>query len=256
MTTKPTEPEPLLDSTAFEEWDFEALAPQHARSSESNEHRLRARRKLLGLAKVFARDLRQRSGLALEARTSLHNPHAFNGNKVQRLWAYLMRPKAEKTRLRKVLGRDLAKDLDQAYRNAYLCIGLEHELLEVSLRIHPDAWFDGQNLIRRVEAEGVQAWLAILNRLDGFQLRLHDWKGEWLCGALTPEALQEFLRFYTPGEHQLVVDRRWPVPAAPGARAAACGPKVPGTLLAELARLEELYRFAVWSEESDFLFAK
>ena len=80
-------------------------------------------------------------------------------------------------------------------------------------------------LMRKVrgelKAEGVKPWLALLNELDGFQLRLHDWKGEWRCGDLTPERVEEFLRFYTPGEHQLVIDRRWPVPARLGARGAA-----------------------------------
>ena len=55
------------------------------------------------------------------------------------------------------------------------------------LRIHADAWYDGQNLKNRVEREGVAGWLAELNALDGFRLRIDDWKGEWRCGELEPE---------------------------------------------------------------------
>jgi len=251
MTKQDTEPTPLKDEVEFEDWDFASVAPAHERDPEWNDRRLNARRRLLTLAKGFVKEARA-GGLALDARTSIHNPHAFNGNRVRRLWAYLTRPKAEKTRLRKVLGRDLAKDLDSAYRNAYLCLALEHDRLEVSLRIHPDAWYDGQNLKKRVEAEGVGGWLAVLRELDGFQLRLHDWKGEWRCGPdLAPEQVEEFLRFWTPGEHQLVVDRRWPVVGA----GAAGGPEVPAELVRELCRLLPLYRYAVWSEESEFLFS-
>lgn len=251
--TSSAEPKPLEAITPFEPWDFEALASHHARNPEANDHRLRTRRKLLALAKACTKRAKE-EGLVLDVRTSLHNPHTFNGNKVERLWAYLVRPKAEKTRLRKVLGVDLAKDLDNAYRNAYLCLAVESDRLEVSLRIHADAWYDGQNLIRRVKKEGVQGWLQVLNTLDGFQLRLHDWKGEWPLGNLTAERLEEFLRFYVPGEHQLVVDRRWPVGATPPAREAVMGEDVPLLLADELLRLAPLYRFLAWSEESDHLF--
>ena len=79
---------------------------------------------------------------------------------MRRIWAYLTRTKAEKTRLRRVLGPDLAKDLDAAYRNAYLCLAIEAEALEVSLRIHPEGWYDGQNLLHRTKAEGVRPLLS------------------------------------------------------------------------------------------------
>ena len=252
MSAEP-EPRPLTSGLVFEPWDFESLAPDRARSAEYNDRRLLARRRLGGLAKAFVARAKE-DGLALASRTSIHNPHTFNANRVQRLWAYLTRPKAEKTRLRKVLGRDLAKDLDSAYRNAYLCFAIEHERIEVSFRVHVDAWYDGRNLTRRVEKDGVHAWLALLNTLEGFQLRLHDWRGEWRCGSLTPESLEEFLRFYEPGEHSLVCDRRWPVPADPAAREQVLSDDVPGILMDELARLVPLYRFAVWSTESDYLF--
>ena len=69
----------------------------------------------------MAKEVAKRSkaaDLPLEPRTSIHNPHQFNGNRVSRLWAYLVRPKAAKTKLKRVLGADLAKDLDQAYKNS------------------------------------------------------------------------------------------------------------------------------------------
>lgn len=253
--SKPTddrEPRALSTLEPFEKWDFEALAPERQRSPEYNERRLQARRKLGGLAKTLVKRAKV-AELALDSRTSLHNPHAFNQMRVKRLWAYICRAKSEKTRLRKVVGRDLAKDLDSAYRNAYLCVALEHDALEVSLRIHADAWFDGQNLKKRVAGEGVHPWLAELNKLPGYQLRLHDWKGEWPCGTLPPERVEEFMRFYTPGEHSMAVERRWPMPS--GARDAAFGADVPGMLVDELERLLPLYRFTAWSQESDHLFS-
>jgi hypothetical protein len=255
-TSDDREPQPLPEVQAFEEWDFASLESDRARNPEYNERRLHTRRKLAALAKRARVELAS-LGLALEPRTSLHHPHAFNGMRVTRLWSYMVRAKPEKTRLRRVLGAELGKDLDAAYRNAYLCIAIEAEALEVSLRIHADAWFDGQNLVRRLAAEGRRPWLALLNQLDGFQLRLHDWKGEWRCGAIAPEWLDEYLKHYVPGEHMLAIERRWPLPKAAGpARAAALDAETPARLLAELARLVPAYRYAAWSAESDFLFAK
>lgn len=247
------EPRPAEGPLLFEESDFRALVPPLAANPDYNAHRLAARRRLLALGKRTAAAA-EPLGLALDCRTSLHNPHQFNGNRVTRLWAYLTRAKKAKSALKKVLGAELARDLDSAYRNAYLCFALEGAALEVSLRIHPDGWYDGQNLVNRVKKEGLKPWLAQLNALDGFRLKLHDWKGEFRCGALTPEKLEEFLKYYTPGDHQLAVERRWPAPE--GARGGALEAGCAEELQRECLRLVPLYRFTAWSPESDFLFTR
>ena len=262
MPSPSTEPRPPKELVAFEARDLAGLTSARAGDSQYNEWRLAARRKLAGLAHALVGRAKAQD-LALDSRTSLHSPYVLNGMRVSRLWAYVTRAKKSKTKLRKVVGPDLAKDLDSAYRNLYLCVALEADALEVSLRIHSDAWFDGQNLVKRVAAEGLGGWLAELNRLDGFRLRLDDWKGEWWCGKLTPESLEEFLRHYTPGEHRLAVERRWPVPPEGGeagaaqqiAREAIFGSETPHLLVEEMERLLPLYRYSAWSDESDFLFA-
>lgn len=254
----PPDPEPkaLAEVAPFEEGDFHALSESLSRDPQYNDRRLVARRKLGTIAKAAVERIAAETGgaLALTQRTSLHQPHAFNHNRVKRLWAYLCRGKQEKARLKRVLGSELGKDLDAAYRNAYLCVALEADAVEVSLRIHKDGWYDGQNLMQRVKREGLKPWLAELNRLRGFRLRLDDWKGEWRCGELDVDKLEEFLKYYKPADHALAIERRWPAP--PGARGAVLGPGVPAELVTELTRLVPMYRFAVWSEESDFLFTK
>jgi hypothetical protein len=247
------EPDPLAGEVAFEEGDFHCLSERVAPDPQFNDRRLVARRKVLTLAKrAQARFASQ--GLALDCRTSLHHPTTFNGMRVRRLWAYLMRGAAEKKRLRGVLGPELGRDLDSAFRNAYLCLAIEDGALEVSLRIHTDAWYDGQNLVNRLAAQGTAMWRALLNQLGGFRLRMADWKGEWRCGALTGEQLAEFLKYYKPGEHLFAVEQRLPAPR--GQRGAALEAGTPELLVSELDRLLPLYRFTAWSLESDFLFAK
>ena len=245
---KSAEPAVLRGEIAFEEGDFHALSPALASDADANAHRLATRRKLLSLGKITIKE----AGLDLECRSSLHNPNSFNSMRVRRLWAYLVRPKSAKRELKSILGSDLGKDLDAAFRNAYLCLAIEADALEVSLRIHSDAWYDGQNLTNRVAKEGLEGWLEELNRLDGFFLRMDDWKGEWRCGELTPEKLEEFLGYYVPGEHRLTVERRWPCPS--GARAHAMGVGVAEAMRSELLRLLPLYRFTAWGPLNMHLF--
>ena len=249
-----TDPEPQAraELVAFSEGDFHALSSACARDAQFNDRRLELRRKLASLAKVFVARAAEEHELALDTRTSLHNPHAFNHMQVKRMWAYACRNKKEKSRLKQTIGADLAKDLDAAYRNAFVCVALESDAIEISLRIHADAWYDGQNLVNRVRAEGIDAWRNVLDELEGFRLKLADWKGEWPCGALGREKLEEFLKYYKPGEHALVVERRFAAP--PGARGAVLSPEMPARLVDELARLVPLYLFAAWSQASDFLF--
>lgn len=244
---------------AFEEGDFHALSEALARDPQYDDRRLVARRKLGAIAKEalerIGADARAEGvELDLAQRTSLHRPHVFNHMRVRRLWAYVCRGRKAKAGLKRVIGAELAKDLDAAYRNAFLCVALEADALEVALRVHPDAWYDGQNLVKRVSKEGLDLWLALLNQLDGYRLRIDDWKGEWVCGRLDRDRLREYLRYYVPGERGLAVERRWPAPA--GARGAALGGEVPELLVEELRRLVPLYRFSAWSQESDFLFAR
>lgn len=246
------EPAPLAGAIRFEEGDFHALSERLAADPQYNDRRLVTRRKLGALAKRAVERL-EAEGLALQCRTSLHNPNTFNRMRVRRLWAYLCRPPAERRRLRGVIGSDLGKDLDAAYRNAYLCLAIESDALEVSLRVHPEGWYDGQNLKKRLAKDGPRMWLALLNQLDGHRLRLHDWKGEWRCGSLTVDQLEEYLRYYQPGEHMLAVERRFPAPE--GNRGPALDAGVSERLVEELVRLAPIYRYAAWSRESDFLFA-
>ena len=66
-----------------------------------------------------------------------------------RIWAYVTRRQGgEKAKPEAAcIGSELGKDLDSAYRNAYLCLAIEAEALEVSLRIHRG------RLVRRPEPE-------------------------------------------------------------------------------------------------------
>src|SRR5690554_4735647 len=128
-----SEPAPLAGTITFEEGDFHALSGSLCGDPQYDDRRLATRRKLAALARR-AVERAARDGLVLEARTSLHRPTVFNHMRVKRQWAYLCRGKAEKKRLRGMLGAELGKDLDSAFRNGYLCLAIEEAALEVSFR--------------------------------------------------------------------------------------------------------------------------
>lgn len=252
-STPDSEPRPAGGEIRFEEGDLHGLTEGCAHDPQFNDRRLVLRRKLLALGKRFVAGLG--AGLGLEARSSLHHPHALNGGVVRRMWVSIGRGKAERRRLARELGPELGKDLDSAHRNAHLLLAVEPQAFEIAFRIRSEAWTDGRNLERRIEAEGERPLLALLRELEGFRARIEGWKGEWSCGSLEPEELREWLGYHVPGERGIVVERRWPAPVeAPQVRAAFFEPGVPDGLLEELARLLPLYRYAAWSRESDFLF--
>ena len=66
------------------------------------------------------------------------------------------------------------------------------------------------------------------------------------------ERLEEFLSYYKPGEHGLTVEQRLPAPASGRGPALASG--MADNMVTELEKLARLYRYTVWSKESDFLF--
>ncbi|MEW6072198.1 MAG: hypothetical protein AB1726_06315 [Planctomycetota bacterium] len=246
------EPSPARGTVTFAEGDFHALSAALAADPQFNNRRLETRRKILALGKIAAREA-GRHGQILDCRSSLHHPHPLNGMRVTRIRAALFRGKGERRRLAGILGAELGGDLASAHRNGHLFLSIEAEALEAGLSLHPEAWYDGQNLVNRVQREGIGPWRAELNSLGvPWRLQMHDWKGRWDCGALTTEALEEYLSYYRPGDHRLAVSRRWPAP--PGARGAALGPAAGEEIVAEALRLLPLYRFTVWSAASDFLF--
>ena len=247
------EPEAQAELAPFDDGDFHCVSARLARDPQYNDRRLVLRRKLLSLTKVLVARAKD-AGVGLDARSSLHAPSVFNGMQVKRIWGYAMRDKAAKKKLKATLGADLAKDLDAAYRNAYVCLAVEGEAIEVSLRVHADAWFDGTNLVNRVKKEGAKPWRDELNQLEGFVLRLADWKGEWVCGKLDVQQLEQFLKYYKPAEHALMVEQR--VPALPGSRTHLYAPDLPERLVTHALRLVPLYRFMAWSDESDHLFTR
>ena len=156
---------------SFQKRDFLAYEKHRQDDPEYNALRLSVRRKLAGIAaaaKKQAKDL----GTELASQAGLHHPYTFNNYRVSEQRAYLCRNNRERKKLAVFFGDALGKDAETHYIQTILEACLDAEVLQVGLRIHPMAWWDGENLKKKVLVPGGMAeWCTMLNALPvGFAL--------------------------------------------------------------------------------------
>ncbi len=237
---------------SFDTSDFAAYSPQHQRDREANAWRLRVRRKLGDLGKAAKTHLKKECGLSLSCRTNLSHPYKYNFGRVQAQWAYLSRSPKEKKVLIERVGPAIGEDVDTHYIQTTFILSVDREGFEIALRVHPQAWWDSQNLKNKVQSsiEAKDDWTETLNAIgNGFGLFLHDWKKEYPCGNLFPDQIENFFSFFEPGNHSLSIRKQIPVKTA-----VAMGPELGGFAIQELLRLAPAYQFLTWTQENDFLF--
>ncbi|MCI0652598.1 MAG: hypothetical protein L0Z55_12035 [Planctomycetes bacterium] len=229
--------------------DFARFQPELQANPEYNAARLEVRRKLEALGKHLAATLAA-DDLAFAARASLHHPYKFNRFRVDSQWVYLSRADKERRRLKSLLGVDLGKDLDQNYVHAILVFEIHQHGLEFALRVHKDAWWDGENLKRKcaVAAER-ESLAACLRPLAGYGMQIHDYRRIHACETITPEELVETLRYYVPGEHWLHISR-----AVPSSDPLVAAEDFVSRTTEEFRALLPAYRFIRWTPENNWLF--
>ena len=241
-------PQPVV----FSPKDFEYFAPNCCRDREYNKFRLQIRRKLGRLGEQLLPTFKK-AGLDLVIRTSLHHPYTFNGFAVGSQWVYFAPAAATYKELQeKVLGVDLGEELDLHYTHTLLLVGIEHGGLFVSLKIHQNAWWDGQNVKNKYGQPAEQmVLLNSLRNLSNFCLKLHTWPNRHVCDKLTPEELKRYFDYYIPGDHWFHLDCEIPKenPLVTSADFTAFARK-------QLVDLIPVYQYIVWNPGNNFLFKK
>ena len=189
--------------------DFEKFHESVQRDPEFNDARLEVRRKLDAIGKHLSRTLAERD-LELVSRASLHHPYRFNAFRVASQWVYLSRGEKERKAIVLHLGVELGKDLDQNYTHAILVLEISHTGLEIALRIHQAAWWDGENLKRGLKNEARRDELAAaLRPLVGYGLRIGDHRRVRPAETMTGRDLAEAMPYYEPGKHWLHLERKF-----------------------------------------------
>jgi hypothetical protein len=228
---------------AFLERDFKAYERHRQDDPEYNALRLSVRRKLKAMVDATQKAAKA-LGFELSAQAGLHHPYTFNSYRVREQRAYLCRSPKERKQLATFFGEALGKDAETHYIQTVLEACIDDQIVEAALRIHPQAWWDGEHFKKQVlqDRQRMDELVAMLRALPaGFHLRVHDWKQLHWCAQATAGGLQETLRLYTPGEHWLHVQRQLPKEDA-----LALGLEAAQWVEASLLALLPLYRFTLW----------
>ena len=195
----------------FLERDFRVYERHRQDDDEYNALRLNVRRKLKAIADETKKAAKA-EGYTLDAMAGLHHPYSFNNFRVREQRAYLCRGAGERKKLASFFGEALGKDAETHYIQTVLEVSIDAQVVEAALRIHPQAWWDGENLKKQVATpEGMAEWIANLKSLPpGFGLRMHDWKKIYWAGSVSRQEMEEYFGTYTPGEHWLHLVRELP----------------------------------------------
>jgi len=242
---------PSLDprEVHFPPTDFEKFHERIQRDSEFNDARLEIRRKLDALGKHLVSAISTKE-VELVSRASLHHPYQHNGFRVASQWVYLSRGERERKAIVRHLGVDLGKDLDQNYTHSILVLEISEKGLEIALRIHKGAWWDGENLKRACASREYRTKLASqLQLLKEYGLRIGDHRRVRPCGELTERDLAEALSYYKPGDHWLHIER-----AIDRSDEFVTEPQFLDRVESEFRTLIPVYQIIRWSKKNDRLF--
>ena len=228
---------------AFLERDFKAYERHRQDDPEYNALRLSVRRKLKAMADSTLKEAKA-LGTELSSQAGLHHPYTFNAYRVREQRAYLCRSPKERKKLAAFFGDALGKDAETHYIQTVLEVCLDDQIVEAALRIHPQAWWDGTNLKKKLLGDPavLDGFCQLLRALPpGFNLKLHDWKKDHWCAQAKASELKEMLQHYTPGEHWLHVQRQ-----LPREDALAMGPEAETWVRTSLLALLPVYRLVLW----------
>jgi hypothetical protein len=242
--------------------DFEAYAPKKWKSNVFNRERLEVKQKLVALGRALQGMMVAADGSPLAAEPSVEHPALWNHKQVDAQHLFFSRNEGARKELDAIIDRtkSLASMIDDPtpLRNhVFLVVTLGHDALELSVKLHPDARVDRQNLERKCEDHfereklvrllhdlgapyraGVTPALAPVSELDDAKL------GEILTALAGPQGMQ------APGASPklLYIGRA----IAPD-EAIALGGGVLELAQKGLNALLEIYRFIAWSRDNDFV---
>lgn len=228
---------------AFLERDFKAYEKHRQDDPEYNALRLSVRRKLKAMADAVQKEAKG-LGVDMSAQAGLHHPYTFNSYRVREQRAYLCRGAKERKKLGAFFGEALGKDAETHYIQTVLEVCIDDQIVEVALRIHPQAWWDGENLRKKCakDESELKEFCSRLRALPpGFDLRVHDWKKSNWCSQAQPLHMKETLALYTPGNHWLHIQRQLPKEDA-----LDMGEQAEAWVRSSMLALLPVYQFVLW----------
>lgn len=243
-----------MSSTTFAGFgpgDFQAYEEHKWASNRFNLERMRAREKLEALASAAAPLVAE---LGLERESTHDHPTIFNGKRVDAQWVFFARPQADRRRLGVLIDKAhplhrVVEDPAPHHLHAILSLRLFREGLEISVRVHRNAWVDLRNLAARcADAAARQELAALLAALDRGDVSIGDAeKPAPEVDATTIEAAAASLAG-EPTRDWVRVSVRMGVDEAGGPPE-----QVAQAVSDVVGQLVPIYQFVAWTEQNDHL---
>ncbi len=155
----------------FEATDFEAYAPSKWQSNAFNLERMRVKDKLISLGREISPLHPSPGSPPLSMEASVEHPALWNNNTVSDQQIYFTRSEAERRELssrntRSTSMSSLVADPSPFREHMLLCISVAHPGAEVSLRLHPNAAVDRENMLSKLaDRWHMQSLVDLLNGL-------------------------------------------------------------------------------------------
>lgn len=243
--------------------DFEAYAPSKWKSNVFNRERLEVKQKLLALGRLLQGNLQGADGAPLALEASVEHPALWNHKQVEAQHLFFFRNEGARRELDAIMDRQksiasMIDDPTPQRNHIFLAVTLNHQALELSCKLHPDARIDRQNLERKCEDHFEKEKLVHLlqNLGDGFSVGLapalqpvaglDETRLDELLGALSAGANTASL----PGAAARLLCAARSIPRA---EVIETGDSVIEPAQKALSALLVMYRFIAWSRENDFV---
>jgi len=248
--------------------DFDAYQQKKWKSNVFNRERLEVKQKLVALGRELQGAMLAPDGSPLAVEPSVEHPTLWNHKQVEAQHLYFSRNEGARKELDAIIdrGKSIASMIDDPspQRNhLFLAATLSEASLELSLKLHPDARVDRENLERKCDDHFEREKLLNLLRAlgDGFTVGITP--ALQAVAALDLGKLGELLAQLgkSPAPAGLSLG---PTPqrlfyvgrSIPRDTALAAGGALVDEARRTLAALLPIYRFIAWSRDNDFVSIK
>jgi hypothetical protein len=247
--------------------DFDAYQQKKWKSNVFNRERLDVKQKLVALGRELQGTMLAPDGSPLAVEPSVEHPALWNHKQVEAQHLWFSRNEGARKELDAIIdrGKSIASMIDDPspQRNhLFLAATLGEQALELSLKLHPDARVDRENLERKCDDHFEREKLLHLVRGlgDGYRVgitpnllpvsELDEGKMLELVAQLAKDASPQALTLGAP--HKLLYVGR----AIARDAAVAAGSGVVDEARATLQALLPIYKFIAWSRDNDFVSIK
>jgi hypothetical protein len=251
--------------SGFTAADFDAYQQKKWKSNVFNRERLEVKQKLMALSRELQGAMIAPDGSPLFVEASVEHPALWNHKQVEAQHLYFSRNEGARKELDAIIDRgksiaSMIEDPTPQRNHLFLAVTLTEQAIELSLKLHPDARVDRENLERKSDDHferekllhllhgldpsfrvGVTPELVLVGDVD--EAKLHDIVAALGRASAAPPVLP-------PGApHPLFYVGR----AIPRADALAAGSALVDTARASLSSLLPVYRYIAWSRDNDFV---